>query len=140
MQRADAQVTHRRCQRCRHQGLYGFFFAAFLGSFRLGMFVYRRLGGRFTKVAAIQGEIYLRPLSRDITPEQRSLEAGQWFEDRRGGRQLSDVELQAWERWSADPGNMAEYEAIAQFDVQLKRILPRQPLPSAAEHKGNHWR
>jgi len=48
----------------------------------------------------------------NITPQQamRTREASQWFEEQDRRAEWSVAEREAWERWSADADNMAEYE------------------------------
>jgi len=50
--------------------------------------------------------------SMNITPQQamRTREASQWFEEQDRRAEWSVAEREAWERWSADADNMAEYE------------------------------
>ena len=70
----------------------------------------------------------------DITPEQARLEqeAIHWFALLKGGRELSSVSLQEWDRWRADAANKAEYAELVRLCAKL-RTLPRPPLPSLAE-------
>jgi hypothetical protein len=70
----------------------------------------------------------------DITQEQakRTHQASHWFEQQYRRAEWSVAEREAWDRWSADADNMAEYEAIGRLRAEISAV-PNLPLPSAAE-------
>jgi hypothetical protein len=58
--------------------------------------------------------------------------AAYWFTRHESGYELSAAEMREWDRWIAESGNRAEYDALYSTQWELK-ALPRPTLPTDEE-------